>query len=52
VLVNNFTYVEGVTPESMDKLIDKLRTEPGKTMSDGPEPHLPDTHGHKDGGHS
>src|SRR4051794_33318226 len=38
VLVNNFTYVENVTPESLDKLIDKLRGEPGKTMADGPAP--------------
>jgi NADH-quinone oxidoreductase subunit E len=33
VLVNNFTYVEGVTPQSMDQLIDRLRGEPGKTMA-------------------
>src|SRR3954468_21286978 len=44
VLVNNFTYVENVTPESLDKLIDKLRDEPGKTMAAGPAP--------KHGGHA
>jgi NADH-quinone oxidoreductase subunit E len=33
VLVNNFTYVEGVTPQSMDQLIDRLRGEPGQTMA-------------------
>jgi len=33
VLVNNFTYVEGVTPQSIDQLIDRLRGEPGKTMA-------------------
>lgn len=41
VLVNNFTYVEGVTPQSMDALIDKLRTEPGQAMAPGPLPRLP-----------
>src|SRR5882724_11705406 len=30
VLVNNFTYAESVTPQSLDALIDKLREEPGK----------------------
>ena len=34
VLVNNFTYVENVTPQSLDQLIDKLRGEPGKTMGE------------------
>ena len=33
VLVNNFTYVEGVTPASVAALIDKLRNEPGKPMA-------------------
>ena len=45
VLVNNFTYVENVTPESMDALIARLRTEPGQTMAPGPHPrHLEDRH--------
>jgi NADH-quinone oxidoreductase subunit E len=38
VLVNNFTYVENVTPESMDELIARLRTEPGQQMAEGPRP--------------
>jgi len=46
VLVNNFTYAENVTPESMDALIARLRTEPGQTMAPGPHPrHLEDKHG-------
>jgi len=45
VLVNNFTYVENVTPESMDALIARLRTEPGQKMAPGPHPrHLEDRH--------
>src|SRR5213082_3005757 len=35
VLVNNFTYVENVTPDSMDALIVRLRTEPGQKMAPG-----------------
>jgi NADH-quinone oxidoreductase subunit E len=42
VLVNNFTYVEGVTPPSIDSLIDRLRAEPGKPMAPGPRPQQPD----------
>jgi len=38
VLVNNFTYVENVTPESMGKLIKDLRAQPGKPMAPGPLP--------------
>jgi NADH:ubiquinone oxidoreductase subunit E len=52
VLVNNFTYVEGVTPQSMDQLIDRLRGEPGKTMAragdtmaPGGGHHVPDKYG-------
>jgi NADH-quinone oxidoreductase subunit E len=45
VLVNNFTYVDNVTPESMDALIARLRTEPGQKMAPGPHPrHLEDKH--------
>jgi NADH-quinone oxidoreductase subunit E len=45
VLVNNFTYVENVTPDSMDALIARLRTEPGQKMAPGPHPrHLEDKH--------
>jgi len=45
VLVNNFTYVENVTPDSMDALIVRLRTEPGQKMAPGPHPrHLEDKH--------
>ena len=46
VLVNNFTYVENVTPQSVSALIDKLKDEPGKTMAPGPMPRLPDPHHH------
>jgi len=46
VLVNNFTYVENVTPESMDALLSQLRSEPGQRMAPGPHPrHLEDKHG-------
>ncbi len=38
VLVNNFTYVENVTPEKVGKLIDELREQPGQPMAPGPEP--------------
>jgi len=41
VLVNNFTFHENVTPESMDALIDKLRGDPGKPMAPGPTPRIP-----------
>ncbi len=45
VLHNNFTYVESVTPESIDALIARLRAEPGQRMSPGPHPrHLEDKH--------
>ena len=33
VLVNNFTYVENVTAQSLDSLIEKLRGEPGQAMA-------------------
>ncbi len=46
VLVNNFTYVENVTPDSLDRLIRALREEPGKQMAPGPMPRLPDPHLH------
>ena len=29
VLINNYRYVEGMTPDSLEKLIDQLSTEPG-----------------------
>ncbi|HYZ89632.1 MAG TPA: NAD(P)H-dependent oxidoreductase subunit E [Myxococcales bacterium] len=46
ILVNNFTYVENVTPESLDDLIRRLRDEPGQAMAPGPEPrHLEELHG-------
>src|SRR5437016_1729135 len=45
VLINNFTYVENVTPDSIDALIARLRTEPGQEMAPGPHPrHLEDRH--------
>ena len=41
VLDNNFPFVEGVTPQSMDALLDQLRSEPGQAMAPGPLPRLP-----------
>ncbi len=46
MLVNNFTYAEGMTPEAVDRLLAELRTQPGKTMAKGPMPRLPDPHLH------
>jgi len=46
VILNNFNYVENVTPESLDELIRRLREEPGQPMAPGVEPrHLEDRHG-------
>ncbi len=53
VLVNNFTFVEGVTPASMDALFEKLRNEPGQRMTPPPGDtkapggghHVPGTYG-------
>jgi NADH-quinone oxidoreductase E subunit len=45
-LVNNFSYVENVTPESLERLIGELRQQPGKQMAKGPLPRLPDPHAH------
>ena len=33
LIVNNFSYVENVTPESLDALIAQLRNEPGQAMA-------------------
>jgi NADH-quinone oxidoreductase subunit E len=38
VLVNNFTYYENVTPDSMSRLILELTNMPGQHMAKGPEP--------------
>jgi len=38
VLVNNFTFVESVTNDSMSKLIDELRGKPGQSMAQGAAP--------------
>jgi NADH-quinone oxidoreductase subunit E len=38
LILNNFTYVENATPESLDDLIRRLREEPGQPMAPGPEP--------------
>jgi NADH-quinone oxidoreductase subunit E len=40
LIVNNFNYVENVTPESLDDLIRRLREQPGQAMAPGPEPRL------------
>jgi NADH-quinone oxidoreductase subunit E len=45
-LVNNYSYVENVTAESLDRLIRDLRTQPGKEMAKGPLPRMPDPHRH------
>jgi len=46
LIVNNFNYVENVTPESLDALIAQLRNEPGQAMAPGPEPRrLEERHG-------
>ena len=39
-LLNSYTYLEPVTPASMDALIEKLRGQPGQPMAAGPAPHL------------
>jgi len=44
VLVNNFTFVENVTSDSLNALIRDLRERPGKAMAEGPAPRLPDPH--------
>src|SRR4051812_34275856 len=46
VLVNNFTYKENVTPQSMDALLGELREKPGNAMAPGPMPRMPDPHLH------
>ncbi|HZR07133.1 MAG TPA: NADH-quinone oxidoreductase subunit NuoE [Myxococcales bacterium] len=46
-LVNNFRYVENVTPESMGALIGELREKPGTEMAKGPLPRMPDPHLHE-----
>ena len=38
VLVNNFTFVETVTPDSLQALIQELRERPGKAMAGSAEP--------------
>lgn len=38
VLVNNYRYVENVTPQSLDLLIEELRAEPGNSMAPTPAP--------------
>jgi NADH-quinone oxidoreductase subunit E len=38
VLVNNYRYVENVTPQSLDALIDELRAKPGNSMAPAPAP--------------
>jgi NADH-quinone oxidoreductase subunit E len=38
VLVNNFTYHENVTPESISRLLAELSDDPGQEMAPGPEP--------------
>jgi NADH-quinone oxidoreductase subunit E len=38
VLVNNFTYFENVTPDSISRLLGELAGKPGIPMAPGPEP--------------
>src|SRR5438045_4426586 len=40
LLVNNFAFVENVTPDSLRTLIRELREHPGKPMARGPLPRL------------
>src|SRR5207248_4535959 len=44
VLVNNYTFYENVTADSLKALIRDLREQPGKAMAKGPLPRLPDPH--------
>ena len=44
VLVNNYTFFENVTADSLQTLIRDLREQPGKAMAKGPLPRLPDPH--------
>src|SRR5919204_3358679 len=44
LLVNNFTFVENVTSDSLGALIRDLREKHGKPMARGPAPRLPDPH--------
>ena len=44
VLVNNYTFFENVTADSLQALIRDLREQPGKAMAKGPLPRLPDPH--------
>jgi len=46
MLVNNFTFVENVTEDSLKQLIRELREQPGKPMAPGPLPRMPDPHAH------
>src|SRR5712671_2592416 len=48
LLVNNFTFVEKVTEDSLKDLIRELREKPGKEMAPGPLPRMPDPHAHID----
>ena len=38
VLVNNYRYVENVTPQSIDALIESLKGQPGNAMAPAPAP--------------
>src|SRR6202165_1370048 len=46
MLVNNFTFIESVTQDSLKQLIRDLREQPGKPMAPGPLPRMPDPHAH------
>ena len=41
LLVNNFEYVENVTPQSVDALLARLKTEPGQKMMEAKLPQAP-----------
>ena len=38
VLVNNYTYFENVTPQSLDAMLDSLKGQPGNAMAPAPAP--------------
>jgi NADH-quinone oxidoreductase subunit E len=44
LIVNNFTYVENVTPGSLERTIADLREKRGQHIEEGPPPRLPGSH--------
>jgi NADH-quinone oxidoreductase subunit E len=44
LIVNNFTYLENVTPASLERMFADLREQRGQFMEEGPPPRLPGSH--------